>query len=73
MQTLEGFIIAKKPAKVLVSIICVGLATNFLPPELVFFKWVGTIVTFFAAGMLAAQHAAIWEKGQRVRGPDDKR
>lgn len=73
MRTLENYYIAKKPAMVMVSLICLGLSTNFLPESLMIITRLGTIVTFFAAGMLAAQHAAIWEKGERIRrGPDNE-
>lgn len=72
MQQLENFCIAKKPASILVSLVFLGLATNFLPAELEIISRLGGVVAYFSAGVLAAQHAKIWEKFQRIRRPDDK-
>lgn len=71
MQNLENFCVAKKPAMILVSLIFVGLSTHFLPKELGFIAQLGSIVAYFLAGMLAAQHARIWDKAQRI-GRDPK-
>jgi hypothetical protein len=74
MQYLEHFCVAKKPAILLVSLIFFGLCTHFLPKELNFLSQLGAIMAYFSAGILAAQHARIWEKAQSIgHGPHDKR
>lgn len=71
MQNLENYSVAKKPAMILVSLIIVGLSTHLLPKEMAFIAQMGSVVAYFSAGMLAAQHARIWDKAQRI-GRDPK-
>lgn len=72
MKPLEDVRIAQKPTAVLMTIMMVGLCTNFLPAGWEPVSRLGLACAFFAAGMLVAQHAAIWEKGQRIRRKPDE-
>lgn len=73
MQHLEHVRIAQKPTTILMTVVIVGLAANLLPQGWELISRLGLAAAFFAAGILVAERAAIWEKGQPIRRkPDDK-
>lgn len=72
MEHLEHVRIAQKPTVILSTVVFLGLSANLLFSGSGF-SALGLAAAFFAAGVLVAQHAAIWEKGQTIRRkPGDK-
>lgn len=67
MQDLDLFCVSTKAGRILVSLIVTGLAARFLPESLHVLTTLGSIVAYFSAGILAAQHMRIWEKAQVIR------
>ena len=58
--------IAKTPALVLAVLGAVGVSLlAWVPKDLELVRIIGLIVGTFASGMLASQHAAIWEPSDK--------
>lgn len=72
-KPLQHVRIAKKPAILLVSTVIVGLCLGLLPKEWQGLSRIGHVLAMFAAGVLAAQHAAIWENAKTIERQDEKR
>ena len=58
--------IAKNPALILVVLGTVGVTLGaWVPTDLELVRVIGLAVGMFASGMLASQHAAIWEPSDK--------
>lgn len=73
MQHLKNARLSQKPTLVLSTVVFLGLSANLLQTGWEVVSRFGLAAAFFAAGILVAQHAAIWENNQTIkRKPDDK-
>lgn len=73
MQHLKHGRLAQKPTLILSTVVFLGLSANLLQPGWELMARSGLAAAFFAAGILVAQYAAIWENNQTIkRNYDDK-